>query len=142
MLLGLVSAPIVTRHLGAEGFGRYMAVFSLVTLAALLTEGGLGTLAVRELAVRTPERRRDFMRHLVGMRAALMLAGIAVSVLFAALAGYGSTLVLGTVVAGAGVFAYGAKGVAAVPLAAELRFGWITASEVIRQTVFVAALGA
>lgn len=142
MLLGLVSAPLVTRHLGAEDFGRYLTVFSLVTLVALLTEGGLGALAVRELAVLDPERRRELMRNLVGMRAVLMLAGIAFAVAFSALAGYGGELVLGTVVASAGVFAYGAQGVASVPLAAELRLGWVTAAEVVRQVVFVAALAA
>src|SRR3954454_9623997 len=142
LLLGLLSAPLVTRHLGEEDFGRYMSVFSLVTLVALLTEGGLGALAVRELAVLRDPGRRELMRNLVGMRAVLMAVGIAIAVGFAAVAGYGSELVLGTVVAGIGVFTYGAQGVASVPLAAELRLGWVTAAEVTRQIVFVAALAA
>jgi O-antigen/teichoic acid export membrane protein len=140
LLLGLISAPLLTRHLGVVEFGRYMTVFSLVTLVALLTDGGLGALGVRELAVLGGADRRAFMRNLIGIRALLLAVGVLGAVVFAALAGYGSTLVVGTLAAGAGACTYAAQGVASLPLAAELRLGWVTAAEVLRQVVFVATL--
>jgi O-antigen/teichoic acid export membrane protein len=139
-LLGLISAPIITRHLGVIDFGRYTAVMSLVTLLALVTEGGISAYGMRELAVLDRAGQKTLMRHLVGIRVALTLAGALLAVAFAAAAGYGAALVLGTALAGAGVLTYAAQGTVALPLAAELRLGWITAADVLRQIVFVLAV--
>jgi O-antigen/teichoic acid export membrane protein len=139
-LLGLISAPVLTRHLDVVDFGRYTTVLSLVTLLSLVTEGGLSALGMRELAVLDEAAKRAFMRNLVGMRLVLTLIGTALAVLFAAVAGYGSTIVAGTALAGAGALTYAAQGTAALPLNAELRMGWITAADVLRQAVFVVAI--
>lgn len=139
-LLGLVSAPVLTRHLEVVDFGRYATIMSLVTLLSLVTEGGLSALGMRELAVLDEADKRAFMRNLVGMRIVLTLIGTGFAVLFAAVAGYGGTFVAGTALAGAGALTYAAQGTAGLPLIAELRMGWITAADVLRQTVFVLAI--
>lgn len=37
LLLSLISAPLLARHLGVEGFGRYVTVTALITIVAGLT---------------------------------------------------------------------------------------------------------
>lgn len=140
ILLSLVSAPLLVRHLGVSQFGRYVAVLSLLTIVAGFTEGGLNSIVLREFAVLDTERRRDLVRSAVGIRIVLTLAGVALAVAFAAAAGYGKTLVLGTAVAGAGLLLQLVQSLLAVSLQAQLRFGWVSAAELIRQAVNVAIL--
>jgi O-antigen/teichoic acid export membrane protein len=138
--LGLISAPLVTRHLGVVEFGRYMQVVSLIALVGTVTEAGLGALAVREFAVLDAEARRALLRNLLGIRLVLTVAGTAVAAAFAAVSGYGTDLVAGTALAGVGLLAYVAQGAFAVPLQAGLRLGWVTIGDVLRQIVFVVTL--
>ena len=139
-LLGLVSAPVLTRHLGVVDFGRFMAVVSLIALVGTVTEGGLNALGVRELAVLPPERREALMRNLLGIRLVLTVAGVALAVAFAAAAGYGAELVAGTALAGLGLLTYVGQGTLGLPLAARLRLGAVTAGEVLRQVIYVVAV--
>src|ERR1039457_6717056 len=63
--LSLLSAPLLTRHLGPIEFGHYIAVISLVTVVAGLTEGGLNSIALREYAAREGANRATAMRDLI-----------------------------------------------------------------------------
>ncbi len=139
-VLGLISAPILTRHLGVEDFGRYATISALVALVVVVTDVGLGTYGMRELAVREPAEQRALLRRIIGLRLVLSLVGFAGAVAFAALAGYGSALVLGTVLASVGALTYVTQGMLALPLGVRLRLGWITVGEVVRQVVFVVAI--
>ncbi|HXA53590.1 MAG TPA: hypothetical protein VNV37_01825, partial [Solirubrobacteraceae bacterium] len=47
LALGLISTPLVTRHLGPVGWGHFVTVTSLIFVVAALTEGGVGNLGVR-----------------------------------------------------------------------------------------------
>ncbi len=140
ILLSLVSAPLLVRHLGVPEFGRYVAVVSLVTIVAGFTEGGLNNIVLREFATLDAQRRREMVRSAIGIRIVLTLAGLAVAVAFAAAAGYGSTLVLGTVLAGAGLVLQLLQSLLSMPLQANLRFGWVSATELLRQAVNVSIL--
>jgi O-antigen/teichoic acid export membrane protein len=140
ILLSLVSAPLLVRHLGVATFGRYVAVLSLVTIVAGFTEGGLNSVVLREFATLSGARRSQMMRSAIGMRIVLTLVGVALVVAFAAAAGYGSTLVLGTLLAGVGLVLQLLQSLLAVTLQAELRFGWASAAELVRQVVNVALL--
>jgi O-antigen/teichoic acid export membrane protein len=140
ILLSLVSAPLLVRHLGVSEFGRYVAVLSLVTIVAGFTEGGLNSIVLREYATLDGARRREMVRSAIGIRIVLTLAGVAIAVAFAAVAGYGSTLVLGTVLAGAGLVMQLLQSLLATTLQAQLRFGWVSAAELLRQLVNVALL--
>src|SRR3954449_3757272 len=68
LLLGLISAPLLIRHLGIVDFGRYVTVSSVVGLVAGGTEAGLNALAVREYARTSGKERRALMRDMLGMR--------------------------------------------------------------------------
>lgn len=137
MLLTLVSVPLIVRHLGVVDFGRFVLVTSLMTLVVGLTEGGLAAVGLREYTLRSAEERKSLMSNLLGVRLALTGAGVSVATAFAIVAGYDATLVVGTLVVGAGLMAQASYVLLAVPLQAELRNGWITIADLLRQTIFV-----
>ena len=56
------------------------------------------------------------------------------TVAFAAAAGYGSTLVLGTAIAGVGLLLQLVQSLLATALQAQLRFGWVSVAELLRQS--------
>jgi O-antigen/teichoic acid export membrane protein len=140
ILLSLISAPLLVRHLGVSEFGRYVAVLSLLTIVAGFTEGGLNSILLREFAILDGARRREMIRSAVGIRIVLTIVGVALAVAFAAAAGYGSTLVLGTAIAGAGLLLQLVQSLLSTALQAQLRFGWVSVAELIRQAVNVAIL--
>jgi O-antigen/teichoic acid export membrane protein len=140
ILLSLISAPLLIRHLGVSDFGRYVTVVSLVGIVSGFTEGGLNSIVLREFATLSSERRHEMMRSAIGIRIVLTVLGVALAVGFAAVAGYGSTLVLGTVLAGVGLVIQLLQSVLSVTLQAQLRFGWAAAAELVRQAVNVALL--
>ena len=137
LALSLVSAPILIHHLGIRDFGRYTTVIALVSLIGVGTEAGLNAIALREYAVRPGEERTHVMRHLLGIRLTVTSAGMLGAVAFAAIAGYDNAMVLGTLAAGAGLVLGSLQALLAVPLQAQLRFGWATLLELARQTVTV-----
>ncbi|HWH44518.1 MAG TPA: oligosaccharide flippase family protein [Thermoleophilaceae bacterium] len=140
VLLSLASAPLLIRHLGVEDFGRYVTVLSIVTLAGGITEAGLNAIALREYASRDGAGRAEAMRNLVGIRLVLTAAGVLGAVGFALAAGYDSTFVLATAAAGAAFLVQVMQTLYAVALQGNLRFGWITAAELLRQVLAVAGL--
>ena len=86
------------------------------------------------------EDRARFMRSLMGIRLELSAAGVVVGVLFALVAGYDSTLVIGTLVAGVGMVFTAVANLLTASLQGELRFGWVTVINLVRQVVAVALL--
>jgi O-antigen/teichoic acid export membrane protein len=136
LLLSLLSAPLLVRHLGSADFGRYSAVLAIVAIVTGLVDGGVNTVALRELSATADRAERDrLMRDLLGLRLALSLLGVALAVGFAAVAGYGPDLVFGTLLAGAGMVIAGAQTLLATALQSRLRFGWAAFIELLRQLV-------
>jgi O-antigen/teichoic acid export membrane protein len=138
--LSVFSAALLFRHLGVVDSGRYVTILSLVALVGGLTEAGLTAIGVREFATAGPEGRIRSLRALLGMRISLTLAGVAGAIAFAGIAGYGSTLVLGTALAGLGLLLQSLQSAASIPLQAELRLGWVTVADLARQLVTVGAI--
>jgi O-antigen/teichoic acid export membrane protein len=138
LFLSLVSVPLLVRHLGVVDFGHYVLVTALLTLVAGVTEGGLQAVGTREYTVRIGSERDRLMRNLLGVRLALTTAGVAVAVAFAVVAGYDRILVLGTAIAGLGLLVQSIQTLLAVPLSAQLRLGWVTLADLLRQAVLVA----
>jgi O-antigen/teichoic acid export membrane protein len=137
ILLSLISAPFVVRHLGTVDFGRYTLVLSIIALVAGLTEGGVAAVGLREYTTR-PERERDgLMRNLLGVRLVLTVVGVLGALAFTLIAGYDRTLVLGTALAGIGLLLQSMQNLVAVPLAGNLRYGWATVTDLARQIVTV-----
>jgi O-antigen/teichoic acid export membrane protein len=140
MLLALVSAPLLIRHLGQVGFGHYITAIAIVTIAASLTEGGVNAIALREFASQTGSVRDDLMAHMLGIRIALNVVGVLGSVAFAMAAGYNSTLVLGTAVAGIGVMTQSTQSLLSIPLQGTMRFGWVASADLLRQAISTALI--
>lgn len=140
ILISIVSISLLIRHLGVADFGRYVTVTSLITIVQGVTDAGLTLIGVREFAVRSSTDRDRLMRNLVGVRLAVTLVGVLLATGFAALAGYGSTLVLGTILAGVGLLFSVLQGTFAVPLASRLQLGWVTALDFLRQVLTVVAI--
>jgi O-antigen/teichoic acid export membrane protein len=139
-LLTLASAPLLVRQLGFVEFGQYVTVTSLVTLVGGFSELGLNQLALREYAAGDPAARRRVFPLLVGLRLLVSAAGVLVAIAFAVLAGYENALVVGTAGAGAGLLIGGLQSLWATPLQGDLRYGALTAVELLRQALSVAAI--
>jgi O-antigen/teichoic acid export membrane protein len=133
--LALASAPLLIRHLGVVDFGRYTLVLSLIAMVQGLTEGGLAAVGLREYTVLDPGHRRRLMQDLLGLRFALTITGVALAVVFGLIAGYDGELIVGTLVAGVGLLLLVLFNLVSIPLQADLRFGWITTAELLRQAV-------
>lgn len=140
ILVALATAPFLVRHLGVVGFGRYMLVISLLAAISGLTDAGLTYVGIREYAVRHGAAREALARNLLGIRMALTLAGVAVATVFAIAAGYDRTLVLGTLITGGALLLQMNQNVLTIPLATELRFGWVSAIDLLRQVVSAIAI--
>ena len=140
-LLGVVSSIVLLRHLGVADFGRYGTVIALVAIASGLADAGLNVTGSRELALlpRGPERRR-LLGALLGARLLLLTAATVAAVAFAAVAGYDSTMVVGTALAGVGAALIGAQSTLTLPLVVELRNGLVTLSEVLKQVILVVGI--
>ena len=139
-LVTVGSAAALFRHLGVADSGRYVTVMSLMAVVQGLTDAGLTAIGVREWAVRRPDDRQAFMRHLLGVRVALTVVGVALAVVFTVLAGYSNTLIAGTALAGAGTVLIALQTALAVPLNAQLRFGWVTLLDLLKQVVTAAVI--
>lgn len=141
LLLGLASAPLLIRHLGDVEFGRYSTALAVVAISAGLTEGGVTTVALRELsATRDRDAARRLMRDLLGLRIALGAVAVALAVAYAAIAGYGAGLVAGVLLAGIGMFLIAVQALLGVVLQSRLRFGWVALIEFGRGLVWVALI--
>jgi O-antigen/teichoic acid export membrane protein len=140
VVLSLVSVPLLFGHLGDIGYGHYINVIALVTIVQGVTDVGLGQIGVREFAIRSGEDRERLMRNLLGVRVVLTGVGVALATAFAVIASYGHVVVVGTLVAGIGMVLAVTQGTFAVPLVARLQLGWVTALDLARQVLSVAAI--
>jgi O-antigen/teichoic acid export membrane protein len=143
VVVSLGTAAILVRHLGIESFGRYVIVTSLVALVGGLTEAGIVVYGIREFVVREEPQRRRLMENLLAMRLSLSIVGVALAVCFALVSGYREVIVLGTLVAGAGLLGQVLTDVLSLALQAQLLLARVTAFELVRRVLtllFVAVL--
>ncbi len=126
VLLGVASAAIAFRYLGVVDSGRLITVLAIVTIAGGVSDIGLSSLAVREYATMRPGARDDAMRNLLGLRLALAVGGILAATAFAAVAGYPTVMVVGTLIASSALLVGVVQQNLAVSLSATLRLGWVT----------------
>lgn len=140
ILLSVGSSALLFRHLGVADSGHYVTILALVTLAGGITDAGLSSIGVRELATRDVAGRSSLMRSLGGLRLALTFVGIAGAVLFALIVGYEHTLVLGTLIAGVGLSLQVLQDTYAITLTAQLRLSWVAVADLVRQAVMVAGI--
>jgi O-antigen/teichoic acid export membrane protein len=138
VLLSVLSASLMIRHLGLTTWGRYVTVSSLLAIVTGLSEAGMSNLGVREYATLGGPERKRLLQNLLGIRLTLTVIGIAVAAIFAAVASYPSVIALGVLVAGGGLLVMVVQQTAGIPLIGTLRFGWASVLEVLRQAATVA----
>ena len=139
-LLSLASTAVLLRHLGVADTGKYVTVQAVVVVAAGVTDGGLTILAVREHATLTGAAREAMMRDLLGLRLLLTTIGMIGAVLFTLAAGYDRTLVLGTAISGIAVLLTALLHQLGTGLLAQLRQGWVSSTDLLRQAVTAAVI--
>lgn len=135
VLLSIVSAPLLIRHLGIAAFGRYTTVVAVVTIVGGLTDGGLLSIAVREWATHRGKERDELLKGLLGLRLTLTAGGVLGGVAFALVARYPNDMVVGALVAGIGMGLQVIANLMTVALQGDLRFGWATVIDISRQAV-------
>ncbi len=138
--LSVISAALLTRHLGPARFSQYTTVLSLVNLVAVVTDVGMSNYGTREYAVLRGERRERLMRDLLGLRVTLTLIGVLLTIAFALAAGYEPALLVGTLAAGLATVAVVFQHTLSIPLATALRLGWIALLDLARQAMTVGAI--
>jgi O-antigen/teichoic acid export membrane protein len=131
--VSVLSSALLLRHLGVVATGGYVTVLSLVTLAGGVTDLGLGAIGVRELSTLSRAAGQAFFRNLIGLRLVFTLGAGTFACAFALLSGYSSRLVIGTLLASGGFALAGLGTSYSLPLLADLRLGWVTAVELLRQ---------
>jgi O-antigen/teichoic acid export membrane protein len=131
-LASLAVLPFLIRHLGVAEFGRYVAVLSVVTIAALVSDIGLTGLALRDSARAQGDRRAELLSGLMGIRLVVAALGVVASVGFAAAAGYDGDVVGGAAIASAGLFPQIYADMVVVTLVVDGRFAAATGVETAR----------
>jgi O-antigen/teichoic acid export membrane protein len=135
VLVSLGSGTILVRHLGISSFGRYVTVTSLIGLVGGVSEAGIYLYGIREWGARAGPDRRQLMASLLTMRLIMTAAGIACAVCFGLLVGYRGVLVLGTLIAGAGLLVQVIADVLSISLQSQLQLGRLTAVELTRRVL-------
>jgi O-antigen/teichoic acid export membrane protein len=138
--LSVLSAALLTRHLGVIRFGEYTTVLSLVGVVSAVTDAGMSTVGTREFAVREGAERDELMRDLLGLRMVLTAVGVLLVVVFAVAVGYDTALLVGAALAGLGTVALVVQHTHTIPIAAGLRLGTLSALDLARQVLTVGAI--
>jgi O-antigen/teichoic acid export membrane protein len=146
MALTAVASLVLLRYLGVDDFGRYATVTALVAIVQGLTDAGLNVVGQREYVLRrTAADQDDLVADVVAIRLAITPLGVGIAALFAVVAGYDAQMVAGTLIAGSGLVVANVAVSLTLPLAANLRLGWVTFIDVMRNAaiaVVVAVLAA
>jgi O-antigen/teichoic acid export membrane protein len=121
-------------------FGRYAIVVAMVTIAGGVADAGLSVVGQREYVRAAPAARPTVLAAVASLRLVLAPAGVLLAALFALAAGFPGELVVGTLIAGAGVVCSSLAVSLALPLAAELRLGLVAATELARQAALAVAI--
>jgi O-antigen/teichoic acid export membrane protein len=140
VLLSILSASLMIRHLGLTDWGRYVTVSSLLAIVTGLSEAGMSNLGVREYATLPGADRKRLLENLLGIRLTLTVVGIAAAAVFASIASYPRVIAVGTLVAGGGLLLLVVQQTAGIPLIGTLRFGWASMLELLRQAASVAVV--
>lgn len=132
----------MTRGLGPDSYGDYVAATSFLFLPIVLSDLGLATTVLRDISAR-PEDTEAVMRRSVPLRAGLSAVAVAVMVLLGLVIPFGEQTKLAILIWSVGAWA-ALMNIALLPvLQAQLRMHWAVAANVVGRTVALAlTLGA
>lgn len=112
-----------------------MTVISLLGIPVTVADVGLNVSASRWLALRGPEARGTLIANVLGQRLLLMPVAVLAVIVFAAVAGYPSSMVAGTAIAGAGFFVVALANALLLRLTVELRNAGLALVDFLRQAI-------
>ncbi len=132
----------MTRGLGPEAYGSYVAATSFLFIPIVLSDLGLATTVLRNISAK-PEDTESVMRRSVPLRAALSTVAVAAMVLLGLVIPFDENTKLAVLIWSVGAWAT-LMNVAVLPvLQAQLRMHWAVAANVIGRSVALAlTLGA
>ena len=132
----------MTRGLGPDSYGAYVAATSFLFLPIVLSDFGLATTVLRDISAR-PEETEAVMRRSVPLRAALSTVAVVVMVVFGLVIPFDEQTKLAILIWSVGAWAT-LMNVAVLPvLQQQLRMHWAVAANVAGRTVaLVLTLGA
>lgn len=133
--VGIATAALLLRHLGVVESGRYVTVISLLGIPVTVADVGLNVSASRWLALRGFEQRDMLIANVLGQRLLLMPVAVLGSIAFAAIAGYPSSMIAGTAIAGAGFFLVALANALLLRLTVELRNAGLALVDFLRQAI-------
>jgi len=125
----------VVRRLGAAHFGQYSAVMAYVAMFAIFTDWGMSPYAVREMA-RDRTQVSWLLPNIVAIRVVLSLLITVVAPLSALWLGKENTMVLGILIASAGLILYAVQGPLGSALMARERLDYTSTFALVSQLVF------
>lgn len=140
ILVGLLTATLLLRHLGVAESGRYVTVLSLVAIASSVVDLGLNVSGSRELALCGSQGRAALMANILGQRVWITPIALLLIVSFALLAGYPTRMVLGTVLAGTGLYIVAIADALLLRLTVELRNAGLAFVDFLKQAVTLACV--
>jgi O-antigen/teichoic acid export membrane protein len=140
IVVGLLTATLLLHHLGVSESGRYVTVLSLVAIASSVVDIGLNVSGSRELALCGAQGRAALRANILGQRVWVTPIALLAIVSFALLAGYPSRMVLGTVLAGTGLYIVAVADALLLRLTVELRNAGLAFVDFLKQAVTLACV--
>jgi O-antigen/teichoic acid export membrane protein len=134
-VLGFLYNVYVVRRLGDAHFGQYSAVMAYVAVFAIFTDCGMSSYAVREMA-KDRSQTAWLLPSVVAIRVVLSLLIMVIAPLSALWLGKGDTMVLGILIASAGLILYAFQGPLGSALMARERLDYTSTFTVIDRLVF------
>ncbi len=140
VLLSVATSAILLRHLGVEQFGQYGTIAAIAGIVLGLTDAGLTSIGARELSLLPIGPGRERMAStLLAIRFLTTSVGVLVALGFTVLV-YSTTLSVGMALVGLSVILISVQSMATVSLYVSLRFLPLTAFEIARQVLTLAAI--
>jgi O-antigen/teichoic acid export membrane protein len=134
-ILAFLFNVYVVRQLGDVHFGQYSAVMAYVAIFAIFTDWGMSSYAVREMA-KDPNKTSWLLPNIVAFRVALSLIITVIAPLSALWLGKGRGMVLGILIASAGLVLYAFQGPLDSALTARERLDYTAIFALVNQLVF------
>jgi O-antigen/teichoic acid export membrane protein len=135
ILVSVLGAALMLRHLGRVGFGRYATALAITTIIGSLSDLGLTGVGLRQAAAGRREDREGIIRNVLGMRLSISTIGIALGCAFGIAVGYPTVMIEGVAVAGIGLLLLVTFDSYSMLLQLELRLGWTAVLELLRQVL-------
>lgn len=140
-VFGWAGTIIVARTLDADQFGRFTFVFGLLGMMTIITDLGLGRVALAGVMPGAEDPQR-FAGSYVVLRSLLGLVGYAAAVLFTVVGGYPSEIVTATAIAGLVVIVATTSHAYEIVLQARLRMGIVAGAAIVGRSGQLALIAA